>query len=570
MKIPTARSLPSLLLAASSALLAVGISTAVAAASATAATAAAAKGGSGDATLRAMLPSSADWTNLNYVKQLDLGGSVSHLLTSVTLQSNLAHDDVDGAEAVQLYFFTLPADEARALSWARASVRPAASSLLAKYGGIPKGQRPVLDFNPLGPLADDADTYLFSVPVPVAAFAQAGGDNDDAAAGKDAGLMLSLEASLNHITKPLPASIKQTESQFLVWTGDVDVRSPYPTVAGRVKVKSSHPRIVSYEPTEPATKVGSTITFGPYSSVPAFSPTTAVAAASVRQGKVHYQHDQPVVSLVSLERTVEISHWGDNLAVEDRIWLRNDGPQLKGHFSRIDHQMSSFYKQGSSHALTTLAMHLPPGARDAYFVDQIGNVSTSHFRPLPATPSPPTTPLNLLPPTKASLLELQPRFPLLGGWNYSFVVGFNLPLSQGGWLKTVAGDESSSSAAAAGVGGTVYSAAIPFLTPITDMAIDEATVRIVLPEGAEPLDLALPFDVESSTEEVTKTYLDTRGRKTIVLRRTNNSERIGQLVYIRYRLSALDHLNKVVAVATAVAGLFVLAIVGRRIDVRIK
>lgn len=47
----------------------------------------------------------------------------------------------------------------------------------------------------------------------------------------------------------------------------------------------------------------------------------------VSQAKVHFVHDIPVVSIVTLDRHVEVSHWGDNLATEDRIWLRNDGPK---------------------------------------------------------------------------------------------------------------------------------------------------------------------------------------------------------------------------------------------------
>jgi oligosaccharyltransferase complex subunit alpha (ribophorin I) len=40
--------------------------------------------------------------------------------------------------------------------------------------------------------------------------------------------------------------------------------------------------------------------------------------------------------------------------------------RLKGHFSRIDHQMSSFYTKDNSHVLNSLVMHLPAGAKDAY------------------------------------------------------------------------------------------------------------------------------------------------------------------------------------------------------------
>ena len=74
----------------------------------------------------------------------------------------------------------------------------------------------------------------------------------------------------------------------------------------------------------------------------------------------------PVLSVVTLDRVVEVSHWGDNLAFEDRIWLRNNGPQLKGFFSRIEYQKAAFAQTPQAHTLVRFPMALPPGARDAY------------------------------------------------------------------------------------------------------------------------------------------------------------------------------------------------------------
>ena len=71
-----------------------------------------------------------------------------------------------------------------------------------------------------------------------------------------------------------------------------------------------------------------------------------------------------------------------------------------------------------------LVLHLPAGARDPYFIDLVGNVSTSHFRPAPPVSA------ALLSPSKAksSILELKPRYPILGGWNYTFTLGYDTPL----------------------------------------------------------------------------------------------------------------------------------------------
>lgn len=67
-------------------------------------------------------------------------------------------------------------------------------------------------------------------------------------------------------------------------------------------------------------------------------------------------------------------------------------------------------------------------------------------------------------------MELKPRYPLLGGWNYTFSVGWNSNLGEGGWGKSL--------------GNGRFSLATPFLTPITDLAVDQVRTRVVLPEGA--------------------------------------------------------------------------------------
>jgi oligosaccharyltransferase complex subunit alpha (ribophorin I) len=74
-----------------------------------------------------------------------------------------------------------------------------------------------------------------------------------------------------------------------------------------------------------ATKSGATVTYGPFNSIP---PSTNQNFISQYQQPVvvHYYHDQPVLEVVQLRRSAEISHWGANLNVEDNIHLHNAGP----------------------------------------------------------------------------------------------------------------------------------------------------------------------------------------------------------------------------------------------------
>lgn len=74
------------------------------------------------------------------------------------------------------------------------------------------------------------------------------------------------------------------------------------------------------------TKSGATLTYGPYDHIP---PSTNREFIDKYQQPVvvHYNHEQPVVEVLSLQRSVEISHWGANMNTEDRILLHNAGPK---------------------------------------------------------------------------------------------------------------------------------------------------------------------------------------------------------------------------------------------------
>jgi len=136
--------------------------------------------------------------------------------------------------------------------------------------------------------------------------------------------------------------------------------------------------------------------------------------------------------------------------------------RLKGHFSRLSHQLQSFYQRPAAHIIRGLALQLPPGIHDAYYYDIVGNVSTSKLRVAPSVPKGST-------PKQHSILELRPRYPLMGGWNYSFTLGWDSPLA----------DSASYDASQ-----NRYVLAVPNMTPMPGAVIDESEIKIILPEGA--------------------------------------------------------------------------------------
>jgi len=53
--------------------------------------------------------------------------------------------------------------------------------------------------------------------------------------------------------------------------------------------------------------------------------------------RVHEENNSPFLTVTSLDRVIEVSHWG-NIAVEEHIDVKHTGAKLKGSFSRFDYQ----------------------------------------------------------------------------------------------------------------------------------------------------------------------------------------------------------------------------------------
>ena len=136
--------------------------------------------------------------------------------------------------------------------------------------------------------------------------------------------------------------------------------------------------------------------------------------------------------------------------------------RLKGHFTRLVHQSQTFYSRLPPHVIPALTFHLPPGIHSAYYYDLNGNVSTSRLRAAPSVPKASES-------NKYSTLELRPRYPLMGGWNYSFTLGWDSPLADSAGYDASKG---------------LHIVGIPVQTVIPSAIVNEAEMKIIFPEGA--------------------------------------------------------------------------------------
>lgn len=292
--------------------------------------------------------------------------------------------------------------------------------------------------------------------------------------------------------KPVPAELAQAAKQYVQYTFSAYAPSAYVTEKQKTKVKFPNSDVPDYT-TLPADlneekkvdpqKQGSTFTYGVYSKVP---------AGAQQPVSVRYEFTKPITHATILERDLEVSHWGGNLASEERYWLVNQGAGLKNHFSRVEWQKQS-YMNPPTFALKGLTLPLAPGAVDPYFTDDIGNVSTSRFRPG----------------KKEALLELKPRYPVFGTWKYSFRVGWNADLST--YLRKLST-------------GETYVLKVPFLEGPRageGIAYGRVNLRVILPEGATNVKFSTTVPLVSNSTSLHKTFMDTLGRTTLSLTAIN-------------------------------------------------
>ena len=316
---------------------------------------------------------------------------------------------------------------------------------------------------------------------------------------------------------PRPAAIGQSDRQFLAYSFSGFTLSAYPTITQKTKLKFPSSKVPDFTVTEglktesgpDPERQGATYTYGPYD-------TSKITPGTTYPINVRYEFTKPVVTASLLERDLEVSHWGGNLATEERYWLRNNGSHLSNQFSRVEWTIAS-YQQLPSSALRELKYPLKAGSADPYFIDDVGNVSTSKFRPGNAI--------------RGAHLELRPRYPVFGGWNYSFKIGWNNGLSS--FLRTAANSADS------------YVLKVPFIEgPKASEGIqyENVQVRVALPEGSRNIQFELvegpssnglpgPNQIQSHVS-THKTYMDTLGRTVLTLNVENLSDeaRDSQLV----------------------------------------
>lgn len=343
--------------------------------------------------------------------------------------------------------------------------------------------------------------------------------------GKGESFTMDVSAAFTHMLRPFPEKITQADNQLVVFQDSAYNLSPYAVRVQSLSVKlPPGGRVESYTRLDNTKILDSEIKYGPYNNLPAFSYSPIV---------IHFENNQPFAVAQELVREIEISHWG-NVQVTEHYNLFHGGAQSKGEFSRLDYQARPHIRGAS--AFRHLVAKLPPRAHSIYYRDEIGNISTSH----------------LFGDSRKTELEIEPRYPMFGGWRTSFTLGYGLPLQD--FLFQSEGKRFLN---------------ISFGCPIAEVVIDKLIVKVVLPEGSRNISVSVPFPVKQ-WQELKFSHLDISGRPVVALEKTNVIYEHNQHFQVYYEFNNLSLLREPLMLISGLFFLFLACMLYTHTDMTIS
>jgi oligosaccharyltransferase complex subunit alpha (ribophorin I) len=276
----------------------------------------------------------------------------------------------------------------------------------------------------------------------------------------------------------LPKKISLRDDQFAVFKDSINLVSFYQTNEQIVDValKKANTEVVEY-----TKKYGTR-----YKNTIQYLIEEPVKPLEIEPLKIHFEFNKDYAMLNYAHLTFEVSHWG-NIAVEEKYQVENIGAKLDGEFGRVDYDDYGY--NGGKNALREFRARYPLKAYGLWYRDEIGNVSTS----------------NALREWEGVKLDIEPRFPIMGGWKSNFNLGYNLPTK---FHTTTDGKNN-------------YNLTLPFGIPFTDILAKNFTLRLVMPDGASNIRLNLPVEKYHLAREKSFSYLDFFGRPTLVITMNN-------------------------------------------------
>ena len=288
-----------------------------------------------------------------------------------------------------------------------------------------------------------------------------------------------------------PKNIYIKESQLELFLDSVNLVSAYPVKTTTTTVVLPHEKtnLIKYSKTN-SNRSGDKIIYALTEEIPAFIS---------KKLYIHFENNKPLTVFNYAIKTFQVSHWG-NIAVTEEYQIENIGAKLIGEFGRIDYDNGI---TGGKNALKSIRATLPLRAWGLWYRDEIGNVSTSNAK----------REMN-----DVDLL-LTPRFPILGGWKSNYDIGYNLPTK----FHVTTNNKGN------------YMVNLTFGMPYKNMLAKNYTVKIILPESADNINVKLPIDAQYHIS-YDKEYgcLDLFGRKSVIINLNNMYDVYNTNIFITY------------------------------------
>ncbi|KAJ3306725.1 proteasome regulatory particle base subunit [Kappamyces sp. JEL0829] len=324
-------------------------------------------------------------------------------------------------------------------------------------------------------------------------------------------LDLDIKLIWTQVASPFPKEISQLETQQMYeFLGNAYFYSPYASteVSHVVKLPNNREPVAwgQEDKTLSASRSGDKITYGPFADV---KPLAA------KELYLHYQDSSSTLVAKNYLKTVRVSYWSPELHVQEDYELHHMGAKLKGHFSRIDFKLSQ-YGHHQTTVVKELTAALPMDAKDVYYKDVVGNISTSHFRNE----------------KKRSVLEIKPRFPLYGGWKCNWFQGYTIPNYP---VLTPSSSDPGE-----------FKFSLPMTPSIGGLTQEKSTLKV-----------SAPFPVDRESHSTTLTYFDTIGRPTVEIEKHNMVDEYYAPIVITYTYSTLSSWRKPAVIAASLLAIAV-------------
>lgn len=425
------------------------------------------------------------WENIKMERTID----VSSVFTSETLEVTIKNVDDDPQRQ---YFITFPSEVSSTIGMLTATLKFKEVFLECYLFS----QSLTLDDG------SQVDYGVIQLPTPLAP-------------GKE--ISINIRAFYNGIATPYPEEIELGEEQFLrLQTSKVPV-SPYKTLSYSLDVQGSSNIMEIGTPK-------SEVEAGKFEGgIMKFRELKDIEAYSKEDLDVVYNRMGPINEVTQLTRDVWFSHWGHTVQFQEYYEMTNGAVKTKGGFSRLK-LMKQFQENASRLSYIAMAyeMHLPEHSTEAFFTDKVGMVSTASM--------------------KDNSFVIKPRYPVIGGWNYNFTIGWTNQLNQ--FVHKLTGTDNDD----------IFLARIPVLNGPVDTFYDNITLNIYLPEGVSVLNVDAPFGFDSVTVEHEHSYLDlNEGHARLTFHFKNFFTELGRgEVLVKYKYSPSSMYKKPLSIAAYV------------------